>query len=141
MEKFCIAVKAGRCLQALQNKVKKKPRQIAQVKCLCYFFSCRQSERGEEGDADSTIHQIPNSDQSPQEKKEAPGESDCSWSPPEVPETKKDEGKEADEDKVKPQLSSSVTIDMADVHSSLELSTIAGASGICGVCWVFTHHF
>lgn len=98
------------------------------------IFSCRQGEGGEEGDADPAIHQIPDSDQCPQEKKEAPGESDSSCFPPKVPETKKDERKEeADEEEVKPQLSSSVTIDMADVHSSLELSTIAGTSGICGV--------
>lgn len=97
---------------------------------------CRKGETGEESNTDTTVHQVHNTDQSPQENNEAPGESDSS--PPDVLETKKDEGKERDEDKLKPQLSSSVTIDMADVHSSLELSTIAGASGMFWVV-AFSH--
>lgn len=110
--------------------------EINKFKCL-HVFSSRQAERGEEGDVETTIHQINVNNQSPQEKKEGPGESDSTWSPPKAPETTKDEEKEADEDEVKPQLSSSVTIDMADIHSSLELSTIAGTFGVCRVVWVF----
>lgn len=117
-------------------RIKLNKQRDQQVQCL-YVFSSRQAERGEEGDADTTIHQININDQSPQEKKEGPGEPDSSWSPPKVLETQKEEEKEADNDEVKPQLSSSVTIDMADmVHSSLELSTIAGTSGACRVVLV-----
>lgn len=107
-----------------------------EVKCVNVLPS-RQAERGEEGDVSTTIHQPNIDEQSPEGKKEGPGESDSSSSPPKVPEPIEDEGKEADDDEIKPQLSSSVTIDMADVHSSLELSTIAGVSGVCGAVGVF----
>lgn len=92
------------------------------------FSSFRQDERDEDGSVDTTTDQININDQSPHEKKDGPGESESSWSSPKVQETKKDEEKEADKDEVEPQLSSSVTIDMGDVHSSMELSTIAGMS-------------
>lgn len=106
---------------------------------MSLFSSSRQAKTGEEGSVDTPTDQININDQSPHEKKEGPGESESSSSPPKVPETKKDEEKEAEKDEVKPQLSSSVTIDMADVHSSLELSTIAGMSVVCRVVGVFKH--
>lgn len=93
---------------------------------LCLFF--RQGERSEGGDAD------PTGDQSPQAKKEPPRESSES-SAPANPEGKKEEN-EMEQDQVKAQLSSSVIIDMPNVHSSLELSTITGTAGTGGL-WFF----
>lgn len=99
---------------------------------LCLFF--RQGERSEGGDADPTNQQIHTSDQSPQAK-EPPCEL-SELSPPAIPEGKKEEN-EMEQDQVKPQLSSSVIIDMPNVHSSLELSTITGTAGTGGL-W-FSH--
>lgn len=98
---------------------------------LCLFF--RQGERSEGGDADPTTQQIHTGDQSPQAKEEPPRESSES-SPPANPEGKKEEN-EMEQDQVKPQLSSSVIIDMPNVHSSLELSTITGTAGTSGL-WI-----
>lgn len=100
---------------------------------LCLFF--RHGERSEGGDADPTNQQIHTGDQSPQAKEEPPCES-LESSPPAIPEGKKEEN-EMEQDQVKPQLSSSVIIDMPNVHSSLELSTITGTAGTGGL-W-FSH--
>lgn len=100
---------------------------------LCLFF--RQCERSEGGDADPTDQQIHIGDESLQAKKEPPHES-LESSPPANPDGKKEEN-EMEQDQVKPQLSSSVIIDMRNVHSSLELSTITGMAGT-GELW-FSH--
>ncbi|XP_074524114.1 voltage-dependent R-type calcium channel subunit alpha-1E [Halichoeres trimaculatus] len=78
-----------------------------------------QGEKSEGGDTDPLENQTHTDEQCPQTKEEPPEPSDVS-SPP-IPESSKDEEETKHE---KSQLSSSVIIDMPNVQSSLELSTI-----------------
>lgn len=85
--------------------------------CLCIFS---QGEKSERGDSDPLENQTHKDDQCPQTQ---PSE----LSPPPIPESNKEEEETKHE---KSQLSSSVIIDMPNVQSSLELSTITGKTSV-----------
>ncbi|XP_078115114.1 voltage-dependent R-type calcium channel subunit alpha-1E [Sander vitreus] len=78
----------------------------------------RQGDRSA-GDTDPPENQSHTGDQCPQKQEEPPQQSD----PPVIPESNKEE-KETEQDQDKCQLSSSVIIEVPNVQSSLELSTI-----------------
>ncbi|XP_051232685.1 voltage-dependent R-type calcium channel subunit alpha-1E isoform X3 [Dicentrarchus labrax] len=81
----------------------------------------RQGDRSEGGDTDPPGNQSHTGDQRPQKQEEPPQRSDSS--PPAIPESNKEEN-ETEQDQDKSQLSSSVIIEVPNVQSSLELSTI-----------------
>ncbi|XP_070687965.1 voltage-dependent R-type calcium channel subunit alpha-1E [Pempheris klunzingeri] len=81
----------------------------------------RQGERSEGGDAGPPDNQSHNGDQRPQKQEEPPQQSDPY--PPAIPDSNKEEN-ETEQDQDKSQLSSSVIIEVPNVQSSLELSTI-----------------
>ncbi|XP_076582081.1 voltage-dependent R-type calcium channel subunit alpha-1E isoform X2 [Chaetodon auriga] len=81
----------------------------------------RQDGRTDGGDTDPPENQSHTSDQHPQKQEEAPQQSDPS--PPAIPESNK-EGNETEQDQDKSQLSSSVIVEVPNVQSALELSTI-----------------
>lgn len=84
------------------------------------FSQANKSEGADDGAPKDQNH---TSDQSPPTQEEPPEQVD----PPEASEPHEDEG-EAEQEGVKCPLSSSVIVDMPSVHSSLELSTIAGTT-------------
>nr|XP_033477259.1 voltage-dependent R-type calcium channel subunit alpha-1E isoform X3 [Epinephelus lanceolatus] len=81
----------------------------------------RQGDRSEGGDADPPDNQSHSDDQCPQKQEQPPQQSEPS--PPVIPESNKEE-KETEQEQDKSQLSSSVIIEVPNVQSSLELSTI-----------------
>lgn len=95
------------------------------VKLLSLYFF-RQTDKnegeGETGPADSQSH---TGDQSPQTQEEPPHQLDPS--PPAIPESNKEEN-ETERDQDKSLLSSSLIIEVPNVQSSMELSTIAGTT-------------
>lgn len=97
---------------------------------LSRFF--RHSDRSEAGDTEQADNQSHISDHSHQLQEEPPQQSDTP--PPAVPGNHNEEHKtEPDQDR--PELSSSVIIDMSNVQSSMELSTIAGRIlELCFLC-------
>lgn len=103
--------------------------------CLYIYRHDDQREGGGTKPADSQGH---TGDQCPQKQDELLQQSDTS--PPAILEDHKDE-KEAEQDQDKSQLSSSVIIEVPNVQSCLELSTITGTGAVlCGsgtVCMTF----
>ncbi|KAM9357850.1 LOW QUALITY PROTEIN: voltage-dependent R-type calcium channel subunit alpha-1E [Symphorus nematophorus] len=81
----------------------------------------RQGDRSEGGDTDPSGDQSHTDDQHPQKQEEPPQPSEPS--PPAIPESNKEET-ETEQDQDKSQLSSSVIIEVPNVQSGLELSTI-----------------
>lgn len=81
----------------------------------------RQGDKSEGGDNGAAKKQNHTNDQSPQPQEETPQQVD----PTDVSETNKDES-EKEQEGGKCQLSSSVIVDMPNVQSSMELSTITG---------------
>lgn len=90
------------------------------MKCFNFFRDGNKSEGGESGAPKNQNH---SNDHSPPTQEEPPQQVD----PPDASETNKDES-ETEQEGVKCQLSSSVIIDMPNIQSSLELSTITGAT-------------
>uniref|UniRef100_H3DQM3 Calcium voltage-gated channel subunit alpha1 E n=1 Tax=Tetraodon nigroviridis TaxID=99883 RepID=H3DQM3_TETNG len=95
----------------------------AEIKKDHFVDGNRHGNKGEEEESRAAKHQNHTDDQSPPTQEEPPQQADA----PDVSETNKDES-ETEQDRVKCQLSSSVIVDMPNVQSSLELSTITGAT-------------
>lgn len=100
-------------------------------KVIVSVFFFRQTDRNEGGETCPADNQSHTGDQSPQTQQEPPHQSDPS--PPAMPESNKEEN-ETEQDQDKSQLSSTLVIEVPNVQSSMELSTIAGT--IVGL-WFF----
>ncbi|TMS20123.1 putative voltage-dependent R-type calcium channel subunit alpha-1E [Larimichthys crocea] len=82
----------------------------------------RQDDRSDGGDAHPPENQSHSGNQHPQKQEEPPQQSDPS--PPAIPDNSNKEEDETEKDQDKSQLSSSVIIDVPNIQSCLELSTI-----------------
>lgn len=96
---------------------------------IIFFYFFRHGNKSEGGESGAPKNHT--NDQSPPTQEEPPQQVDT----PDVSETNKDES-ETEQEGFKCQLSSSVIVDMPNVQSSLELSTITGATktGVLMLC-------
>ncbi|XP_031720154.1 voltage-dependent R-type calcium channel subunit alpha-1E isoform X3 [Anarrhichthys ocellatus] len=105
------------------GKVEEKEAETKKPEELSKPDESRRSDMSEGGDTEPPDSQSHNGDQCPQKQEEHPQQSEPS--PPVIKESNKEENEtDQDHDHDKSQLSSSVIIDVPNVHSSLELSTI-----------------
>ncbi|KAK9519294.1 hypothetical protein VZT92_022034 [Zoarces viviparus] len=105
------------------GKVEEKEAETKKQEELSKPDESRRSDTSEGGDTEPPDSQSHTGDQCPQKQEEHPQPSEPS--PPVIKESNKEENEtDQDHDHDKSQLSSSVIIDVPNVHSSLELSTI-----------------
>ncbi|XP_044054404.1 voltage-dependent R-type calcium channel subunit alpha-1E isoform X4 [Siniperca chuatsi] len=103
------------------GKVEEKEADTKKEEAGTKLDESRQGDRSEGGDPDPPDNQSHTGDQSHQKQEEPPQQSDPS--PPAIPESNKEEN-ETEQCQDKSQLISSVIIEVPNVQSSLELSTI-----------------
>ncbi|XP_068563432.1 voltage-dependent R-type calcium channel subunit alpha-1E isoform X1 [Cebidichthys violaceus] len=105
------------------GKVEEKEAETKREEKLSKPDESRRTDMSEGGDTEPPDNQSHPGDQCPQKQEEHPQQSEPS--PPVTKESNKEENEtDQDNDQDKSQLSSSVIIDVPNVHSSLELSTI-----------------
>ncbi|XP_054458725.1 voltage-dependent R-type calcium channel subunit alpha-1E [Anoplopoma fimbria] len=103
------------------GKVEEKEAETKKEEELSKPDESRQSDLSEGGETEPPDNRSHTGDPCPHKQEEHPQQSEPS--PPVIPESNKEEN-ETDQDQDKSTLSSNVIIDMPNVHSSLELSTI-----------------